>query len=119
MYKWNQIKIKEKLPFNSGIIMLDKNKILLVGGKIKMELNENSINSCYSMNINNTENKYKIDIKLSDIKLERIIEFNGNIFSSFDDNNLYYELFSSINPYFLCIYNKNENSFSYNQSDNN
>jgi hypothetical protein len=25
IYKWNQLKIKEQLPFNSGLIMLDKN----------------------------------------------------------------------------------------------
>ena len=116
IYKWNQLKIKEQLPFNSGLIMLDKNNFLLVGGK--MELNGNSINDCYSMTINSNENKYTIDVKLTDIKLEQGSEFNGNNFSSFDENNLYYGLFSSNNPYLLYIYNKNTNSFTYIQSDN-
>ena len=114
--KWNQIKIKNKFPFNSGIIMLEKNSFLLVGGKI--DLNENSINNCYSMIINKIDNKYKIDIKLSDIKLDQVNEFNGNIFSNLDENNLNYGLFSSNNPFLLCIYNKKSNSFSYIQSEN-
>ena len=113
---WNQILIKDKIPFNSGMIFLDKNKILLVGGKI--ELNENSIDTCYYMTINNNENKYLVDIKLSEIKLELANEFNGNIFNILDENNLYYGLYSSIKPYFLCIFNKNANSFEYIQTDN-
>ena len=114
--KWNQIKIYFKIPFNSGIVMLDKNKILLVGGKL--ELNENSIDKCYYMNINNFENKYKIEIKMSNIQLEQPSEFNGNIFNSFDNNYLEQGLFSSINQYLLFLYNKNTNSFSTIQFEN-
>ena len=113
---WNQIKIKDKIPFNSGMIFLDKNKILLVGGKI--ELNENSIDSCYYMTINSNENKYLVDIKLSEIKLELVNEFNGNIFNILDENKLDYGLFSFVKPYFLCIFNKNSNSFEYIKTDN-
>ena len=116
IYKWNQIKISEQLPFNSGVLLLDKNDFLLVGGK--MDPNGNSINSCYSMTIKINENKYNIDVKLEDIKLEQESEFNGNNFSSFDENNSFYGLFSSNNPYFLYIYNKNTNCFTYIQSDN-
>lgn len=114
--KWNQIKLKAKFPFNSGILMLDKEQILLVGGKL--ELNENSIDNCYYMNINNFENEYKIDIKISKITLDQPSEFNGNIFNTFDENYLDHGLFSSINPYLLFLYNKNTNSFKTIQFDN-
>ena len=96
--------------------MLDKDQILLVGGKL--ELNENSIDNCYYMNINNFENEYKIDIKISKITLDQPSAFNGNIFNTFDENYLDHGLFSSINPYLLFLYNKNTNSFKTIQFDN-
>ena len=108
--KWNQIKLKVKCPFNSGIIICDNNNILLVGGK--MDFNENSTDTCYNLTINNKDNKFKINIELSDIKLEKPDEFNGNIFSCLDENGLNYGLFSCLNPYSLYIYHKDTNKFT-------
>ena len=114
--KWNQIAINIKFPFNSGIIKNNSNTILLVGGK--MELNENSIDSCYCFNIKKMNNNYNIDIKLSKIKLESPDEFNGNNFCCLDENLIEYGLFSSINQNLLCLYNKNTNKFKYMKLDN-
>ena len=108
--KWNQIKLKVKCPFNSGIIICDNNNILLVGGK--MDFNENSTDTCYNLTINNKDNKFKINIELSDIKLEKPDEFNGNIFSCLDEDGLNYGLFSCLNPYSLYIYHKDTNKFT-------
>ena len=116
--KWNQIEIDFKIPFNSGIIMVDENNILLVGGK--MELNENSINTCYNMNINKKNEKYEINITQNNIKIDQGDEFNGNSFYYFDNKDMNCGLFSSINPYLFYIYNKRNNNFScikYNNND--
>ena len=114
--KWNQIKINIKFPFNSGIIKIDNDKFLLVGGK--MELNENSVNTCYNLNINNINNNYNIDIHLSEIQLEYQDEFNGRSFNYLGENSIEYGLFSSINQYLLCLYNKNKKEFKYMKCDN-
>ena len=114
---WNQIKLNIKFPFNSGMIISNNNNILLVGGK--MDLNENSIDMCYDMKINLIENKYDIDIKLSNIKLNQTDEFNGNIFCCIDQEGINYGLFSSLNPNLLCIFNKKTNKFTYVKSDSN
>ena len=110
-YKWNQIKLNIKIPFNCGIIKLDKKRFLLVGGKT--DLNENYTDNCYSMNIKQSdEDKYEINLKLSEIKLDHPDEFNGNNFNYLDGSCLNYGLFSSINPYSFCLFNKIENTFS-------
>ena len=114
--KWNQIKISIKFPFNSGIIKIDNDKFLLVGGK--MELNENSVNTCYNLNINTINNNYNIDIHLSEIQLEFQDEFNGRNFNYLGENSIEYGLFSSINQYLLCLYNKNKKEFKYMKCDN-
>ena len=115
--KWISIEIDVKFPFNSGLI-INGNNILLVGGK--MDLNENSVDTCYNMSINETDEIVKINIKVSDMKLKQRDEFNGNSFYCLDEKGLNYGLFSSINPNLFCIYKKDENKFIYidNNNDN-
>ena len=114
--KWIPIEINVKFPFNSGIITYGKN-IILVGGK--MDLNENSVDTCYVMNINETDEIVKININISDMKLNQEDEFNGNSFYCLDEKGLNYGLFSSINPNLFCIYKKDENKFIYIDYNNN
>ena len=117
--KWISIEIDIKFPFNSGLIK-NGNNILLVGGK--MDLNENSIDTCYNMSINEEDEIVKINIKINDVKLKQADEFNGNSFYCLDKKGLNYGLFSSINPNLFCIYKKEENKFIYidynNDNDN-
>ena len=117
--KWISIEIDIKFPFNSGLIK-NGNNILLVGGK--MDLNENSIDTCYNMSINEEDEIVKINIKINDAKLKQADEFNGNSFYCLDKKGLNYGLFSSINPNLFCIYKKEENKFIYidynNDNDN-
>ena len=108
--KWISIEIDVKFPFNSGLIANGDN-ILLVGGK--MDLNENSVDTCYNMSINEEDEIVKINIKKNDIKLKQADEFNGNLFYCLDEKGLHYGLFSSINPNLFCIYKKDENKFIY------
>lgn len=108
--KWLSIEMDFKFPFNSGLIT-NGNNILLVGGK--MDLNENSVDTCYSMSINDSDEIVKINITISNIKLKQADEFNGNSFYCLDKKGLHYGLFSSINPYLFCIYKKDENKFMY------
>ena len=108
--KWISIEIDVKFPFNSGLIA-NGNNILLVGGK--MDLNENSVDTCYNMSSNEEDEIVKISIKKSDIKLKQADEFNGNLFYCLDEKGLHYGLFSSINPNLFCIYKKAENKFMY------
>jgi hypothetical protein len=91
--KWISIEIDIKFPFNSGLIK-NGNNILLVGGK--MDLNENSIDTCYNMSINEEDEIVKINIKINDAKLKQADEFNGNSFYCLDKKGLNYGLFSSI-----------------------
>ena len=110
-FKWNQIKLKITFPFNCGIIKLEQKRFLLVGGKI--DLNEDYTDDCYYMNIKKSDDdKYEINIKLSDLKLEHPDEFNGNNFNYLDKSYLTYGLFSSINPYSFCLFNKFTNNFT-------
>ena len=107
---WTKITIKSNFPFNSGIIKLENTNIL-VGGKL--DINENCINSSYSMNIENINNKYEVNIKLNDSKLEKPDEFGGNNFYALDEVGENFGNFSVINPYLFYIFDKNLNKFSY------
>ena len=97
---WIKIEIKSNFPFNSGIIKLD-NTIILVGGKL--DINEDCINSSYNMQIENINNKYEINIKLNDCKLEEPDEFGGNNFYALDDIGEIFGNFSVVNPYLFYI----------------
>ena len=105
---WIKIEIKSNFPFNSGIIKLD-NTIILVGGKL--DINEDCINLSYNMQIENINNKYEINIKLNDCKLEEPDEFGGNNFYALDDIGEIFGNFSVVNPYLFYIFDKNINKF--------
>ena len=107
--KWTKIELKSNFPFNSGIIKLDNTNIL-VGGKL--DLNENCINLSYSMQIENINNNYEINIKLNDLKLKEPDEFGGNNFYALDEIGEIFGNFSLVNPYLFYIFDKNVNKFT-------
>ena len=77
-----------KLPFYFGLVHIDDNSFLLMGGKYNSK--ENNMNDCHKIIIDDT----KIDIK-NDInfKLPKNEVFNGKMFSYFGNN--FYGEFSS------------------------
>ena len=105
----NSLLLKSNFPFNSGIIKLDNTNIL-VGGKL--DLNENCINLSYSMQIENINNNYEINIKLNDLKLKEPDEFGGNNFYALDEIGEIFGNFSLVNPYLFYIFDKNVNKFT-------
>ena len=105
---WTKIEIKFNFPFNSGIIKLDNTNIL-VGGKL--DINEDCIQTSYNMQIENINNKYEINIKLNDSKLEKPDEFGGNNFYALDEIGEIFGNFSVVNPYLFYIFDKNLNKF--------
>ena len=107
--RWTKIELKSNFPFNSGIIKLDNTNIL-VGGKL--DINENCINLSYSMQIENINNNYEINIKLNDIKLKEPDEFGGNNFYALDEIGEIFGNFSLVNPYLFYIFDKNINKFT-------
>jgi hypothetical protein len=78
-----------KLPFYFGLIHIDDNSFLLMGGKYNSK--EKNVNDCHKIFIDDT----KIDIKNdNNFKLPKNEVFNGKMFSYFGNN--FYGEFSSI-----------------------
>ena len=90
--KWEQFVFnydnKIKLPFYFGLVHIDDNSFLLMGGKYNSK--ENNMNDCHKIIIDDT----KIDIKNDiDFKLPKNEVFNGKMFTYFGNN--FYGEFSS------------------------
>ena len=107
--KWEQLNFnydnKIILPFDFGLIHINDNSdnsFLLMGGKYNN--NDNNMNDCYKIIINNE----KIDIKKDmDFKLSKNEDFKGKMFTKF--KNYYYGEFSSLSYdtfYLINAYNK-------------
>ena len=74
-------------------------------------INEDCIQNSYNMQIENINNKYEINIKLNDSKLEKPDEFGGNNFYALDEIGEIFGNFSVVNPYLFYIFDKNLNKF--------
>jgi len=90
--KWEQLNFnynnKIKLPFFFGLVHINDNSFLLMGGKYNCK--ENSMNDCYRIIID--DKKLEIE-KDDDFKLPKKEEFNGKMFANFGND--YYGEFSS------------------------
>ena len=96
-----------KLPFYFGLVNLNNENILLLGGKY--DLKKNNTSSFYKLELEgNTIEKYE------KLKLPKNEEFNGKMFS--DLGNHFYGEFSSLTPgnfYLINTVNNSIDSFSY------
>ena len=90
--KWEQLNFNYnnniKLPFFFGLVHINDNSFLLMGGKYNCK--ENSMNDCYRIIID--DKKLEIE-KDDDFKLPKKEEFNGKMFANFGND--YYGEFSS------------------------
>ena len=90
--KWEQLNFNYnnniKLPFYFGLVHINDNSFLLMGGKYNCK--ENSMNDCYKIIID--DKKLEIE-KDDDFKLPKKEEFNGKMFANFGND--YYGEFSS------------------------
>ena len=77
-----------KLPFYFGLVHINDNSFLLMGGKYNCK--ENSMNDCYKIIIDDQNLEIEKD---DDFKLPKKDEFNGKMFASFGND--YYGEFSS------------------------
>ena len=104
--KWEQLRFNFKnnikLPIYFGLIHINDNSFLLMGGKYNF--NNNNMNNCYKIIIDDE----KIDIqKDNEYKISKKEEFNGKVFLKF--KNYYYGEFSSSSYdtfYLVNTYNK-------------
>ena len=90
--KWEQLNFDYnnniKLPFYFGLVHINDNSFLLMGGKYNCK--ENSMNDCYKIIIDDKNLEIEKD---DDFKLPKKDEFNGKMFASFGND--YYGEFSS------------------------
>ena len=92
------------LPSYFGLININDNSVLLIGGKYNSKERENCSNFCFKININDE----KIDIKKEmDFKLLKKEVFNGKTFFNFGDN--FYGEFSSSSGHFYLVNYSNKN----------
>ena len=104
--KWEKFSFtydnKIKLPYYFGLVHIDDNSFILIGGKYNAK--ENNVNNSYKIIIDDKD----INIKKDDeFKLGKKEEFNGKMFSNFGNN--YFGEFSSIsygNFYLINSLNK-------------
>ena len=91
--KWIQLNYNYnkniKLPFYFGLVNIDDNSFLLMGGKYNTK--ENNMNDCYKIIFD--EKRIEIE-KDEDFKLPQKEEFNGKMFANFGKN--YFGEFSSL-----------------------
>jgi hypothetical protein len=90
--KWEQLNFDYnnsiKLPFYFGLVHINDNSFLLMGGKYNCK--ENSMNDCYKIIIDDKNLEIEKD---DDFKLPKKDEFNGKMFANFGND--YYGEFSS------------------------
>ena len=90
--RWEQLNFDYnnniKLPFYFGLVHINDNSFLLMGGKYNCK--ENSMNDCYKIIIDDQNLEIEKD---DDFKLPKKDEFNGKMFASFGND--YYGEFSS------------------------
>ena len=92
------------LPLNFGLIHINDNSFLLIGGKHISKEKENNSSLCYKITINDEEIHIKKDIEFKLFKTE---EFNGKMFCNFG-NNFYGEFSSSSEHFYLVNSSKSE-----------
>ena len=101
--KWEQIKFNlnnnVKLPFYFGLLHINDNSFLLIGGNRSSEQN---VNNCYKIIFD----EEKIDLKINnEYKLIKKEEFNGKLFTKFkryysgEFSSLSYDTFYLVNTY--------------------
>ena len=102
--KWEKIELgfNEPIPFYFGVINLNNEHVLLVGGKLNAK--EDNVNSCYKFNSN--EMSLVLD---NEIKLPNKDEFDGKNFYNLGGN--LYGIFSAIHSDNFYIYNSSDKSF--------
>lgn len=101
---WDKIELNysEEFPFYSGIFKLEKDQIVILGGKYDKK--ENNTDKCLILNL------VDFSINVNENKLPSNDEFDGRLFMPLDDNT--YAHFSSINPNKFYIYEKGISKFN-------